>query len=281
MSRIDSSDQLGSDNDNGGTADSSPDTMQNPKLVALQRELAKEMKVKEGLERFLSLSSGNHLNPRAYTAELLESSKEMYEDNKAKIALLRMQIERIQMKEQSDFNGDNDQRRESKNDLLIADLMYRLRKEVALAAGAKNMLKILGEQKKPDSKSTKDAFETHAQAEEKIDLIRLALKKYTENLPPESPKRASVTMEINNIQSAPNSPYSKSDRFSPPLQQPKSFADHEVTMREESFSTRSTNFHRRSVACPPSLAVSGKLEIRLVGCQNLVTEVQGRVPRSD
>lgn len=57
--------------------------------------------------------------------------------------------------------------------------MYRLRKEVALAAGAKNMLRILGGQKKADPKSTKDALETHAQAEEKIDLIRLALKKYT------------------------------------------------------------------------------------------------------
>lgn len=61
---------------------------------------------------------------------------------------------------------------------MIADLMYRLRKEVALAAGAKNMIKILGEQKKPDTKSTKDAFKTHSQAEEKIDLIRLSLKKY-------------------------------------------------------------------------------------------------------
>lgn len=57
--------------------------------------------------------------------------------------------------------------------------MFRLRKEVALADGAKNMLKILSEQKKPDLKSTKDAFETRTQAEEKIDLIRLSLKKYT------------------------------------------------------------------------------------------------------
>lgn len=57
--------------------------------------------------------------------------------------------------------------------------MFRLRKEAALATGANNMLKILGEQKKSDVKSTRDAFETAAQANEKIDLIRLALKKYT------------------------------------------------------------------------------------------------------
>lgn len=161
--------------------------------IFFQKELAKEFKVKEGLERFFSLSVGNHLNPRAYTSDLLESSRDMYEDNKARITLLRMQIDRIHMKERSDVNSDNGQflillyfylqflehKKESKNEIIIADLMYRLRKEVALATGAKNMLKILGEQKKPDLKSTKDALDTHAQAQEKIDLICLALKKYT------------------------------------------------------------------------------------------------------
>jgi hypothetical protein len=60
--------------------------------------------------------------------------------------------------------------------------MFRLRKESALAVGANNMLKILGEQKKPDVKSARDAFETAAQSNEKMDLIRLALKKYTYEL---------------------------------------------------------------------------------------------------
>ncbi|KAI1718759.1 protein kinase domain-containing protein [Ditylenchus destructor] len=249
---------------------------QNPKLLALQRELQKEMKVKEGFERFLSLSSGNYLNPKAYTAELLEGSRELYEDNKAKIALLRMQIERIRMKEKP--NGNQDQRRESKNELIIADLMYRLRKEVALAAGAKNMLRILGGQKKADPKSTKDALETHAQAEEKIDLIRLALKKYTEALPAESPKRVSVNSEIAKIQNATGSPLSRFGRYSPPSSPTEketppgsgspTFAD-----------TYSGSYHRK--AFPASLAVSGKLEIRMVGCQNMLSEIQGRVPRSE
>ena len=68
------------------------------------------MKVKEGFERFLALTTGNHLNPRAYTAELIESTKQMYEDNKAKIALLRMQIEKVQIQEHAGSKvdiGDN------------------------------------------------------------------------------------------------------------------------------------------------------------------------------
>lgn len=77
------------------------------KTFYFQKELAKEIKVKEGLDRFFSLSIGNHLNPRAYTSDFLESSRDMYEDNKARITLLRMQIERIHMKERSDYNGDN------------------------------------------------------------------------------------------------------------------------------------------------------------------------------
>jgi hypothetical protein len=56
--------------------------------------LAKELKAKDGLERFLSLASGNLLNPRAYTPDLMEYSRELYEESKAKTTFLRMQLER-------------------------------------------------------------------------------------------------------------------------------------------------------------------------------------------
>ncbi|CAK5072760.1 unnamed protein product [Meloidogyne enterolobii] len=60
----------------------------------IQKELAKELKAKDGLERFLSLASGNLLNPRAYTPDLMEYSRELYEESKAKTTFLRMQLER-------------------------------------------------------------------------------------------------------------------------------------------------------------------------------------------
>lgn len=59
--------------------------------------------MKEGLERFLSVSTKN--NNRAYPADYLENGREIYDENKAKIALLKMQIERIRMQEEVDQNG--------------------------------------------------------------------------------------------------------------------------------------------------------------------------------
>lgn len=62
------------------------------------------MKVKTGLERFLNVAS--KLNQRAYTNETMARSNEMLDDCKARIALLRMEIERIKMKENAGNNFD-------------------------------------------------------------------------------------------------------------------------------------------------------------------------------
>ncbi|KAH7712556.1 Hr1 repeat family protein [Aphelenchoides avenae] len=232
------------------------ETTVSPKHLALQKELDKELKVKEGLDRFLSLSANNHLNPRAYSEV-------------AKIVLLRLQIERIQM--QGGRTDDTDDKsEENKNDLMMADICHRLREEVKLVDGAKNMPNILHEQKKPDTKSAKDAFETRAQAEEKIDLIQLALKKYTEMLPPESPQRASGYHEMEEIQHKATSPLS-TDRFSPPSAIPQ------TPPKQDQLPSLSYGIQPLTSL----LSVSGKLEVRLIGCQNLLTEVPGRVPHAE
>ncbi|KAL3070102.1 hypothetical protein niasHS_015529 [Heterodera schachtii] len=178
-------------------------------FAGLQKELAKELKVKDGLERFLSMASV--LNPKAYTPELLEHSREMYEESKAKSTYLRMQLERLKLQERSnlagaDANGcggagggggaQQKNEAEAKNESRIDDLTYRLRKESALIAGANNMLKLFGEQKKADQKSVMNAHETCANAHEKLDLIRLALKKYSEQLPHGSPRREHLDREL-------------------------------------------------------------------------------------
>lgn len=63
-------------------------------VISFQKELDKEMRVKNGLERFLAIGQTNR--------KLQEESKSMLFDSKAKIALLRMQIEKIQRQEQVD-----------------------------------------------------------------------------------------------------------------------------------------------------------------------------------
>lgn len=84
---------------------------------------------------------------------------------------------------------------QSKCELIIDDMLYRLRREAAVAEGARNMLKLLNSQKKTDPKIVQDvsicvclihnhhslslkAIDTKTQSEEKLDLIRLTLKKY-------------------------------------------------------------------------------------------------------
>uniref|UniRef100_A0AC34Q3D6 Protein kinase C n=1 Tax=Panagrolaimus sp. JU765 TaxID=591449 RepID=A0AC34Q3D6_9BILA len=216
------------------------------RLGALQKELHKELNVKEGLERFFSCDL------RSYNSKLMESSKQLYEDNKAKISLLRMQIERLQLQEQNP-NGANFQ---SKSDAVVDDLLYRLHREFAMVDGASNMLKTMRESKKPD-KTLKDLNDAVIQSEDKIDLIRLALKKYLDTLPSESPKRQLIRREMD----------LREERYSSP------------TLGYNETPKANRLYERRTLAPPPSLAVSGKLDVRILGCQNLITDIPGRPGR--
>ena len=263
-----------------GAADDSPLSTRE-EFGRLQKELAKELKVKDGLERFLSLASGNLLNPRAYTPELLENSREMYEESKAKTTYLRMQLERLKLQERSNIagngrdNGNAGSGMESKHESKIADLMYRLRKEAAFIAGANNMLRLFGEQKKPDQKSIINAHETCALANEKLDLIRLALKKYSEQLPHESPKREHVCREID--ESVSSTATSRRHQGGTGSDSP---SRENVGSRKESESDSPQHQPCCWLDQRPHLytqtqyllAVSGKLELKLQGCEHLLSK---------
>uniref|UniRef100_A0A1I7RKC9 protein kinase C n=1 Tax=Bursaphelenchus xylophilus TaxID=6326 RepID=A0A1I7RKC9_BURXY len=245
------------------------------RLNALKKELDKELKVKEGLDRMMAAhaSSKNTIN------SIQTRSSDLIDDNRAKIASLRMQIDRIDMMLKSRKNSDSEDTTINSIDFLIQDLLYRLYREIALADGAKNMLRTLSEMKKQDPRTKKDATDTRDQAHEKINLIKLALDKYTNRLPQDSPKRNSVCRDIDDIQ-RPTSfpPLSVSERFSPP-----SSSSHLRTMSDDSSpvsqkslhstpSQSNVNFERRCPVAPPLLAVSGKLEIKLMGCKDLMTD---------
>uniref|UniRef100_A0A1I7X410 Hr1 domain-containing protein n=1 Tax=Heterorhabditis bacteriophora TaxID=37862 RepID=A0A1I7X410_HETBA len=127
-------------------------TMENSRLSALQKDLAKEMKVKDGLEKFMSTNT-------SASRRYLEDSKNMLDDSKAKIALLRMQIDKIAHQEYDQQTGNGAAESKSHQEVMIDDLLFRLRKETALIDGAKNMVKILRAQpqKKSDHRSLNDA----------------------------------------------------------------------------------------------------------------------------
>ncbi|KAK6061080.1 kinase domain protein, partial [Cooperia oncophora] len=247
--------------------------MENSRLSALQKDLAKEMKVKDGLEKFMS---SNTSASRRY----LEDSKNMLDDSKAKIALLRMQIEKIAHQGHDIHSSNGGSEAKSQLDIVIDDLLFRLWKEAAIIEGAKNMVKILRAQRKTDHRSLNDAQQTLILSEEKLDLILMALRKYIEQLPPESSRRRELLTEMEETRMPSSSPHGRfaDRRFSPPGSAPSS-PPSETSSKTASL-PRSL-YSRRLSTLPPSLAVSGRLEIRLIGCQNLVSEVPGRLPRAE
>ncbi|KAK5978876.1 Non-specific serine/threonine protein kinase [Trichostrongylus colubriformis] len=248
-------------------------TSENSRLSALQKDLAKEMKVKDGLEKFMS---SNTSASRRY----LEDSKNMLDDSKAKIALLRMQIEKIAHQGHDIHSSNGGSETKSQLDTVIDDLLFRLWKEAAIIEGAKNMVKILRAQRKTDHRSLNDAQQTLILSEEKLDLILMALRKYIEQLPPESTRRRELLTEMEETRMPSSSPHGRyaDRRFSPPGSAPSS-PPSETSSKTASL-PRSL-YSRRLSSLPPSLAVSGRLEIRLIGCQNLVSEVPGRLPRAE
>lgn len=137
--------------------------------------MEKELKVKEGLDR---MKASYASNKSASNIQIL--SHDLIEDNRAKIASLRMNIDRIgmDMKRAKQGDLDSDERTVNSTDTIIQDLLYRLYREVALADGALKMMRTLDEKKKVDPKTMKDATETRTQAQEKMNLIRMAVEKY-------------------------------------------------------------------------------------------------------
>ncbi|KAK0405062.1 hypothetical protein QR680_017781 [Steinernema hermaphroditum] len=249
-------------------------TLTKQQMHAFEKELEKEMNIKQAIERIICASKLKSNDDR----------KSMLDDCKAKIALLKMQIERLRNQEAiyAATASNRASERLSENEQHIDVLLYRMRKEAAVIDGARNMVKMLMQAPKTEQKGVNEAIEAQVQAEEKLDLIQMAIKKYSEKLPCESPKRAAVCDEVREIsfRQGPTSPvsrFSTSMSGSPPGSGTGSPHD---TLRTASL-PRQLQHADRHFLFPPSLAVSGRLEVRLMGCRNLITEIPDRVPRSE
>jgi uncharacterized membrane protein len=104
------------------------------------------MRVKEGLDRLLAA----HSNAKNAYQSVQETG--VIADTRAKIALLRMQIDQVQLK----LNGERAASEFENSEFIVQDLLYRLYKEEAIADGAKNLIRTLADMKKPDLKTAKD-----------------------------------------------------------------------------------------------------------------------------
>ncbi|KAF1747115.1 hypothetical protein GCK72_023574 [Caenorhabditis remanei] len=213
------------------------------KLLVLQLELEKELKVKRGLEQFLRGAPDK--------SKVHGDSQSLLDDSRAKIAMLRMQIDRLSQ-ESPATEGDQ----KSKVELAIEDLIIRYHKEKLIMDGSRNMIRILRCQKKLDNKAIEEALNSLIIASEKSDLIKLALLKYAASLPIEHKDRHSLIEEIN-AGRIPKPQSGSQDRNSP--------------SSEEGSTSCSTAQSRRCSFMPHSLQISGCLEVTINGCSGIIS----------
>ncbi|XP_051022845.1 serine/threonine-protein kinase N3 [Acomys russatus] len=194
-------------------------------LEALQRQLQVELKVKQGAENMMHTCASGTPKER----KLLAAAGQMFKDSQLKVALLRMKISSLEA------SGSP----EPGPDLLAQELQHRLRIEAAVAAGAKNVVKLLGGQRTQDRKALAEAQAQLQESSQKLDLLRLALEMLLEKLPPAHSLRSRVTRELRMALLGNPQPLGT---FVKPI------------------------------------ALTGTLQVRLLGCDQLLVAVPGRSP---
>nr|AGY49606.1 protein kinase N [Anopheles stephensi] len=248
---------------------SGPELTANDKLlISLEKQLSIETKVKNGAENMIqSISSGHHGRDK----KLLAEAHQMLADSKAKIEYLRLKILKVRQNKLSskvsEENGGESttatkqpQELETSLDDRIEELRHRLRIEAAVVDGAKNVIRTLQSTKTIDKKALQEAQGRLSESSRKLDLLRKALDLRRLELPPDCPTAQQLKAELQNVQASSPGPV-------------------QYTMRNSfrgSAQGRPAQSHQSFSRCA---AVTGKLEVRLMGCQDLLEDVPGRSRR--
>ena len=121
----------------------------NARLDSLQKQLAVEMKVKQGTENMLAM----HNNSRTKDRKLISDTQQMLEDSKMKIEALRMAILREQQQASTPSRENNHSIKGKENtvpgtglstlELRVLEVRHHIDIESRVIQGAKNMMKFL------------------------------------------------------------------------------------------------------------------------------------------
>ncbi|XP_033104186.1 serine/threonine-protein kinase N2-like isoform X2 [Anneissia japonica] len=207
----------------------------NTRVIALERQLAIEMKVKAGAENMLQMYSSGSGKDRKMLAE----AQQMLQDSKTKIEFIRMQLLKANQSQTPSGNTNGERResikRPSATDILlnpvefrIEELRHHLRIETAISDGFKNVMKTLGSLKTSDRKGLAEAQKGAQESTHKLEILRLSLEARLKELPPDSENINVIKEELK-------------------------------TGRSQSYNT-----------LPKPAALTGKLDVRLMGCQDIL-----------
>ncbi|KAE8582997.1 hypothetical protein XENTR_v10020408 [Xenopus tropicalis] len=210
------------------------------RVEALKRQLHIESKVKQGAENIIQMFSNGTSKDR----KLLTTAQQMLQDSRIKTELLRMQIVKLTQAPGTTCESQEAPETLSPPELRIEELRHHLRVETAVSEGAKNVVKLLGGRRLQDRKALAEAQSRLHESCHKIDLLRLSLERCLAELPSDHPKQQLIKEELKNC---PTTARSKDPGPSHPL-----------------------------TSLIKSTALTGTLEIHLLGCQDLLETVPGR-----
>ncbi|XP_063056590.1 serine/threonine-protein kinase N2 [Engraulis encrasicolus] len=218
------------------------------RLAALKRQNDIELKVKQGAENMIQMYSNGSSKDR----KLLAAAQQMLQDSRTKMEFIRMQILKATQANEMGFDS-NDSVHGAKPiisplDLRLEELRHHFRIESALAEGARNVMKLLD--KMAEKKRHSEAQAVLSDSSQKLDLLKYSLEQRLCELPKNHPKILEVQEEL-------------AMSVSPPLSPPR-----------QSTIISSTHNQYSTVAKPAAL--TGTLDVRLMGCQDLLENVPGR-----
>ncbi|XP_049908353.1 serine/threonine-protein kinase N2 isoform X1 [Epinephelus moara] len=216
------------------------------RVRTLKKQLTMETKVKQGAENMIQIYTNSSVKDR----KMMSTAQQMLQDSRTKIELLRMQIIKIsQARDVVDGLHGHPVEMISPVELRVADLIHHLRIESAVAEGAKNVVKQLSGHKVQDRRILAEAQARMQESSQKVELLSLSLERRLSELPPDHPKHAAIKEELM-LRTSPSYGIPKKQSSAP--------------------SSSSSSFFLK----PASL--TGRLEVCLMGCQDLLESVPGR-----
>uniref|UniRef100_A0A668AJF9 protein kinase C n=1 Tax=Myripristis murdjan TaxID=586833 RepID=A0A668AJF9_9TELE len=218
---------------------SSPDG----RLAALKKQNDIELKVKQGAENMIQMYSNGSSKDR----KLLATAQQMLQDSKTKIEFIRMQILKASQASELSFDNSDVMGEPSPLDLRVEELCHHARIESAVAEGAKNVMRLLGSGKVTEKRAHSEAQARFNESSQKLDLLRYSLEQRLSELPKNHPRSSSIVEELSLLSSPALSPRSS------------------IISTQNQYST---------VTKPAAL--TGTLDVRLMGCQDLLENVPGR-----